>query len=58
MNGYMDLFLETGSPAFYMMARQEGAAAGAISGGAVDDAANGAANRPENPAAEEGASPR
>ena len=27
MNGYMELFLETGNPAFYMMAKQEGAAA-------------------------------
>ena len=54
MNGYMELFLETGSPAFYMMARQESAAAGAASGGAVD----GAADRPENPTAEEGTSPR
>ena len=24
MNGYMDLFLETGNPAFYMMEKQAG----------------------------------
>ena len=62
MNGYMELFLETGSPAFYMMAKQEGVAAGVISGGAVDGAtyrvANSAANCPANPTAKEGTSPR
>ena len=46
MNGYMDLFLETGDPAFYILAKQENAASDA------------AACRLENPAAEEGASPR
>ena len=50
MNGYMNLFLETGNPAFYMMARQEDAAADAVSGGAE--------NHPENLTAEEGTSPR
>ena len=32
MNGYMDLFLETGNPAFYMMAKQGGAASGTAGG--------------------------
>ena len=50
MNGYMDLFLETGNPAFYMMAKQESSAAHA--------AADGAACRLENPSTEEGTSPR
>ena len=50
MNGYMDLFLETGNPAFYMMAKQEGKAASAATGGA--------SNRLESPMAEKGASPR
>lgn len=48
MNGYMDLFLETGNPAFYMMAKQENA--GAASGGA--------ANHLDAPTAKEAASPR
>ena len=49
MNGYMDLFLETGSPAFYMLAKQERSAAKAAAGGAT----GGAANRVKNSTAEE-----
>ena len=48
MNGYMDLFLETGNPAFYMMAKQEN----------VDATLSSAANRSENLSAREEASPR
>lgn len=50
MNGYMELFLETGSPAFYMMAKQEGVS--------VPIAPSGAADRRESPTAEEETSPR
>ena len=62
MNGYMDLFLETGNPAFYMMAKQENgtanAAASCPAGGAPYRPANGPANRRGNLMAEEEASPR
>ena len=46
MDGYMELFLETGNPAFYMMAKQE------------NPAARGAADHLDNLRAEEAASPR
>ena len=58
MNGYMDLFLETGNPAFYMMAKQKSAAAGVVAGGAAGGTACNAADHWEDPAAKEGASPR
>ena len=58
MNGYMDLFLETGNPAFYMMAKQENGAADAAAGGVLYRPADGAASRWGNLTAEEEASPR
>ena len=36
MSGYMDLFLETGNPAFYMMAKQEAGVPDAAAGGAAN----------------------
>ena len=50
MSGYMDLFLETGNPAFYMMAKQESATARAAPGSAV--------NGVKNPTEKEGTSPQ
>lgn len=62
MNGYMGLFLETGDPAFYMMARKTNESAGAAHGGAARSAAygavGGATTRSDKPETEEEASPR
>ena len=45
MNGYMDLFLETGSPAFYMMAKQAAEATPAALDGASECRGNLAEHR-------------
>ena len=58
MNGYMGLFLETGDPAFYMMAKQGNADTTAASSGAAGRMAHSGGNRWNDPETEEETSPR